>query len=318
MVGGQTREQILGTLAGREAASMADPDIAERHGVEKRKARLRIMAKMAEFWGEYRNLPFLQTPGLILNDKLTDRGGRRVREKVVELLRSAPLTHGFPPNVVFANSHDIGERLKNCWHLNMGSGNRERTETHLFRYDAANATPQMQTYSAGGQRSATFQPNTRPFYAALNYSRATWGGSSRYGKTHFILKNHMRFNATFLSEDSFGVESNYKADSVKHLSNYHNVYPLILDVRAGRKDSQNADICDILKSIIDHALGLKQPPNEEFTGSEYIEAQIPGDILIGRDIEKVVVYTPDVPRGSKVGKNIDKFAAKHCLLIKYV
>ena len=257
--------RVLGTLGAREAASLADPDIAERHGVEKRKARLRIMAKMAEFWKEYRSLPFLQTYGLIEDGKLTDQGGRRVREKVVELLRAAPLTHGFPPNVVFASGHDIGARLKNCWHLNLGSGIRERPEPHLFRYDAPNATPQMQTFSSGGQSSPTFEANTRPFYAALNYSRAKWGGSSRYGKTHFILKNHMRFNATFLSEDSFGVESHHKADSVKHLANYQNVYPLILDVRAGGKDSQNADIYDILKSMIDHALGLTTPPDEEFS-----------------------------------------------------
>jgi hypothetical protein len=308
-----TREQILGSLASREAASLADPDIAERHGVEKRKARLRIMAKVHEFWPEYRNLPYLQTPGLVDQGKLTDKGGRRVREMVVKLLREAPLTHGFPPNIVFQDSHDIGERLKNCWHLNLGSGTRERTEAHLFRYNGANATPQMQTFSHGGTASANFQPNTRPLYAALNYSRAKYGGSSRYGKTHFILKDHMRFNSTFLSEDSFGVESKHKANSVDHLANYQNVYPLILDV----KDGSGGDF-DILKSIIDHALGLKQPPDEEFDGAQYIEAQIPGDLVIARDIDKVVVCVADVPRTSKVGKNIEKFAVKNNLLIKFV
>lgn len=313
MPANQTREQILGTLGGREATSMADPDIAELHGVEKRKARLRIMAKIEEYWPEYRNLPLLQLPGLVEKGKLTDKGARRIREKVVALLREAPLTHGFPPNIIFAEGNDPGEGMKNCWHLNLGSGNRERTETNLFRYDAPTATPQMQTLSHGGNKSATFQPNTRPFYAALNYSRARFGGSSGYGKTHFILKNHMRFNATFLSEDSFGVDNKHKAASVRHLANFHNVYPLIIDVHAGEAGS-----FDILKSMIDCALGLRPPPDEEFDGAQYVEAQIPGDILFARDVEKVVVFVGDVPRGSKVAKRIEKFAAKNCMLIKYV
>ena len=123
----------------------------------------------------------------------------------------------------------------------------------------------------------------------------------------------MRFNATFLNEDSFGVQNKHGADSVKHLANYMNVYPLILDVNDGSGGSY-----DILKSMIDHALGLKAAPDEEFDGAQYIEAQIPGDVLISRDIDKVVVYANDVPRGSKIGKNIEKFAAKNNLLIKFI
>lgn len=309
----QTREQILGTLASRESAFAADPDIAERHGVEKRKARLRIMAKIEEYWPQYRNLPLLQASGLIEKGKLTDKGGRRVRSEVVALLRAAPLTHGFNPAIVFGDGNDPGDRMKNCWHLNLGSGNRERTEKNLFRYDGVGSTPQMQTLSHDGKASPTFQPNTRPFYAALNYSRAKFGGSSGYGKTHFILKDHLRFNATFLSEDSFGVDNKHKANSFRHLANYHNVYPLIIDVKAGADGS-----FDILKSLIDCALGLKAPPDEEFDGRSYIEAQIPGDILFSRDVEKIVVNGADVSRDSKVGKRIDKFAAKNNLLLKYV
>ena len=70
------RTQTMGTLAAREAAFVADLEISGRHGVEKRNARLRIQAKLAEYWNEYYFLPLLQKPGLIENKKLTDEGGR--------------------------------------------------------------------------------------------------------------------------------------------------------------------------------------------------------------------------------------------------
>ncbi len=312
------RTQTMGTLAAREASFVADLDISERHGVEKRNARLRIQAKLAEYWNEYYFLPLLQTPGLIVNKKLTDEGGRVVRAKVVELLRTAPLNHGFKAGVMFSNTWDIGNSMKNCYHLDMGSKLRDRTEAQLFRYDGANATGQMSTHSHGGKDSPTFSANSRPLYAALNYSRAKYGGSSFYGKTHLVLRDVLRFNATFTHTDSFKVSTDVGDQSYKFLANYHNVYPLINNVHNGEADTTGGNYYDILKSMIDHALHWQpKPPDEEFDGSQYIEAQIPGDILYARDVLKVVVANSEYAPTSRVGKNLTKFAVKHNLLIKF-
>jgi hypothetical protein len=312
------KHTVLASLASREASSAAHEEIAGRHMSEKRQARLRIQAKIKEFWNEYKYDRQLAKPDFTGKSGLTSEGGRFVRSKVVELLRTAPLTHGFSASKMFSTTWDIGEKMQNCWHLNLGSGMRERTEAHLFRYDGAKATPQMKTYAHGGKDSPTFSANTRPFYASLNYSRAKFGGSSGWGKTHFVMKQVLIFNATFTYADSFDVESGHKDQGYKLLGNYHNVYPIINNVRAGGKDSDGADYYDVLKSMIDHALGRKAKPDEEFDGKQYVEAQIPGDILFSRDIEIVCVSSSEHPATSAVGKNLAKFAAKHNLRYKCI
>lgn len=313
-----TRENVLGALASRDAAFMADKDISERHHAEKHQARLRIAAKLAQHWASYKTLPALQKVGYVANGKLTTDGARHVRSLVVKLLRAAPLTHGFDPKVWFGTTSDVGDRMKNCWHLNLGSGRREKTETSLFRYDHARATPQMTTHAHGGKASASFEAATRPFYAALNYARARHGGSSGWGKTHLVLKDHLRFNATFTCVDSFGIEAKHADKSWQHLANYHNPYPILIGVSDGAPDSTNVPTCDVLKSMIDHATGLSQPPAEEFDGRQYVEAQIPGDILFARDVLRVVVDRVTVPPDSTHGKRCKAFARQHGLLIDFI
>ena len=132
------------------------------------------------------------------------------------------------------------------------------------------------------------------------------------------MKKVLIFNATFTYADSFDVESGHKDQGYKLLGNYHNVYPIINNVRAGGKDSDGADYYDVLKSMIDYALGLKAKPDEEFDGKLYVEAQVPGDIVFSRDIEIVCVATAEHPATSVVGKNLAKFAAKHCLRYKCI
>jgi hypothetical protein len=308
-----TVDNIKASLAAREAANLADPDISERHGREKGRARKLILAKLTQYSQEYLPLPEIKKFG-----KINDDCARYVRGRVVDLLRNAPLTHGMNAAMIFASTDDLGDRMKNCWHLMLGSGNRERTEQKLYRYSGKNASDLMKTYSGGGEKSATFDAASRPFYAALNYSFAAYGGSSGYGKTHLILKHVLRFNATFTFEDSFGVSSRHKDRSHKLLANYHNMYPIILNVKRGEQDKQGDAEHDVLKSMIDHALGLKQPPMEEFDGRQYVEAQIPGDILYGRDIEKVVIAKSEVPVGSTAYKNLLKFCKRHRLMYEVV
>jgi hypothetical protein len=312
-----TREETLGSLAGREASSMADVDIAARHGKEKRQARLCIARKLWQHWDEYKNLALFKLPGRLDKGRLTDEGARAVRAEVVRLLRAAPLTHGFNPSLWFGTTDDVGARMRNCWHLNMGSGLRELTEKHLFRYDRAGATPQMQTMAAGGKASPTFQPNTRPFYASLNYSGARYGGSSAYGKSHMILRDHMRFNA-FTRCDSFVVENASKVDSWKELANYHNVYPVIVGAPDGSLDGEGKASFDVLKSLIDHALGRASTPMQEFDGSQYIEAQIPGDLVYARDVEKIVIDRTTVSPTGQIGKRCKSFAKAHGLAIDFI
>jgi hypothetical protein len=46
------------------------------------------------------------------------------------------------------------------------------------------------------------------------------------------MKKVLIFNATFTYADSFDVESGHKDQGHKLLGNYHNVYPIINNVRA--------------------------------------------------------------------------------------
>ena len=114
------REDTLGSLGSREAAFAADEDIATRHGTDKRAARLRIAAKLTQFWVEYKNLPLLQKPGFIdKSNKLTSEGARKVRSEVVRLLREAPLTHGFNPAIWFSASADVGTPRRQSKHTHL-------------------------------------------------------------------------------------------------------------------------------------------------------------------------------------------------------
>jgi hypothetical protein len=38
--------------------------------------------------------------------------------------------------------------------------------------------------------------------------------------------------------------------------------------------------------MIDYALGRKAKPGEEFDGKQYVEAQVPGDILFGKCVKR--------------------------------
>ena len=85
------------------------------------------------------------------------------------------------------------------------------------------------------------------------------------------MKKVLIFKATFTYADSFDVESGHKDQGYKLLGNYHDVYPIINNVRAGGKDSDGADYYDVLKSMIGYALGRKAKPDEEFGGKQYVE-----------------------------------------------
>jgi hypothetical protein len=111
MPNGNERDEILASLASREAASAAHGDIIGRHMSEKRQARLRIQAKIKEFWDEYKVVPLLAKPDLLGKRGLTDEGGRFVRSKVVELLRDAPLPMASPLPRCSAR---LGTSVKKC------------------------------------------------------------------------------------------------------------------------------------------------------------------------------------------------------------
>jgi hypothetical protein len=257
-------------------------------------------------------------------------------------MREAPLTinflaRNFFQSVVKEGHYQSTFQTQRAHQMGMPIQVRNTAENKMFGYDIrgrvgpAAGSPGLQ---AAGDRiaafgdfgSADFQASIRPKYVTLNVLKTIDGGGAQWGKSHFILKNHLKPNATFIATDSFNfgagttmmapggqgiIRANHSTVGAA-VTSYHNLTRIIIYA---------AD--PLLAMAFDAYTGFLGPGRrtEEINriyalgASQYIEGHIHSDIQFSRDIEKVrIFYSETTPEARE---NIAMFGKRFGLSVEY-
>lgn len=286
------RSAVLARMHASNTASLVDQQLAGRAIEDYQKAVARIRLKLGDA-GKQKGAG--SDPALVL------------LSQIIDMLRNARLTINFKPAKWFRNEvkfekyggmFEVGYNHRDNYAID-----RDNAEMNMFNYggrsgplaadmkklgvaDVKNvSTTDVRDYSP---TNPDFLGGMRPKYAAVDYNFAVNGGAAhpRYGKSFFVLKEHVKMNATFTPNDSL-----HEKDSSR-LANLHNMFPLVATAEDG-----------ILDKYIKCALGQFQKGTLILP---YTEAQLHSDITFRDDVACVVVQ--DLSKCDQaVQKNFAKF-----------
>ncbi|WP_175470654.1 DUF3626 domain-containing protein [Pedobacter hartonius] len=205
---------------------------------------------------------------------------------MIKTLRDAELTLNFESDVYWR--HLLTNSWRNYYQVNPLTiedsyiVSRDNAEERLFNYSSAGmdlipqgVTDRIRSFgSLDSGNNLSFTPSIRPKYAALNYAKDRYGPANHYGNSYFVLKEHVKHNCTFTDRDSFHV-TDEQGHPENHVANYHNLHRLIIHMSS-----------DKLKKLDEVSHG-----NYSASGipDGYIEAQIHGDVVVIRDVEKMCI-----------------------------
>jgi hypothetical protein len=235
-------------------------------------------------------------------------------QKCIAKLQTSDLTININ-STVFFSAPVTNSQYGNCWQRQLGSGQRNDVERRLLDYGGANTPTSkwvfpkaLNTTSAtrddqnarlqkvtseikargdlgdlGALRSSGYA-GMRPKYAGVNFTGYPNGAAAvdAYGKSCLILKNVLRFNATYTAEDSFGLPK--IVSLAPYVATYLNLAPLIRYANTG-----------LLDVLVSSTQLTYRPPKSLPTRSDdpsqvlYFEAQLHCDINFSRDVELLVI-----------------------------
>jgi hypothetical protein len=266
-------EKAWGRLAAREAHGMVGMSAEASAGTDRERAIYRIIDE-------------LKVP--ILHAKV-------VRARLVQHLQDADLTINFavhkffnskPSGTGYVSQFEGGDAWGNAGYITA----RDTAEEAMFDYSGARAHAGVplevkdRVKDRGGLAEADFEPAARPKYAALNYACLDYGSAGQWGKSHMVLKEHVKHNATYVHTDSFDESGNgrQRAALPDKIATY-------LDM-----DRLLANMPEVmLKALFDVAVNKTtfddQTQVPGLGGTAYIEAHIHGDVRFDRDIAKIVI-----------------------------
>ena len=118
----------------------------------------------------------------------------------------------------------------------------------------------------------------RPKYGALNLFNSKNGAAISYGKSYFILKNHVRDRISFTSSDS--------SQKMFHICTFNNCVPIFVHL-------QNQTLKNVIEFIKN-----KYKYIEKYSCG-YIECQIHGMLKFNRDFEGLVCCEKDCTNEEK-------------------
>lgn len=265
----------------------------------------------------------------------------------VALLQNAPLTINIEPHIWFAKANK-STSISNFWERMAVKGGgyaapREEAEELMFGYQDEGREV---TFERGGETHTVnvgegisrhgnsmglnmdtgvpynpqFVPSMRPKSSAVNYALAQCGAAPDYGRSHFVLRYAMRFNATYTHRDAFGVERR------EQVSTWHNLY------RTLRYVADYVLVAILERTRAPHDVPmfppsyLKSSGGDGSKGSQYIEAAVHADIDMRRDIECLRVASIELTdkrtgdpkanktwtvKGSTMRKNLLAFARRN-------
>lgn len=276
----QIRNAVLARLASTDAASGKNEEIKVSAGADKTAAINRL-----------RN-----------TYHINEDAAKQLRKLIVGYLQDCDLTVNFKVSTLFQSKLKGG--LLNTYQTGTSTPgymqSRDRAENTLFNY-ANSAIDRLRQFGSNDHNNVDFVPSMRPKYGALNYTNNRKGAAYLYGHSFFILKDHVKLNCTYTDRDSFGYGSIPAGGS--RVASYVNMDRLLIHMD---------------NVMLDNLFRLLNTPQASLRATNYIEAQMHGEIWFSRDIKEMHIDTieRDMTPGSQ--RLIEKFARKNCILLKYI
>ena len=263
----QERYEVLARLAAGEILSLKDEEIGAHQFDNELNASINIIS-------------VLNIPAHAVDN---------VRRTLIQHLQDSDLTINFRAPKFFTNL-PTGS-FRNAWQQgNRGIAylaSRDNVEERLFDYSntgGRSAPPSVlarinlfgSRSSGTGANNPFFQAVMRPKYGGLNYTGALHGAASDYSGSYFILKEHVKHNATFTNRDSFDYLNS--PNPACETANFHNLDRLIAKMKPHR-----------LIKLYNAATGLRLPLPANYPILDYIEAQLHADIQFNRDVSGICI-----------------------------
>ncbi|WP_347557849.1 DUF3626 domain-containing protein [Robbsia sp. KACC 23696] len=282
------RNQVLARLAARDAASLVGMAAEVSASTDREKALLRVFGVLG--------VPIIQAYPVL--------------KRLTEHLQTADLTINFaaykffnrqPRGTGYVSQFEGGNKWGGSSYITA----RDEAEEAMFDYSGTKAKPASvhadvlrRLRQFGKKSELTFEPSIRPKYAALNYAQLLHGSAGQWGKSHMVLKEHVKHNATYVHTDSFDEAGNARLRAAlgDKTASFLNMDRLI----ANMPDTMLKALYDAYKGV---SLGTAlQVPGLGDTA--YIEAHVHGGLNFDRDIAKIVISNHELTNAEADLKNI--------------
>ena len=274
------KNTVLGRLAARDAASLRDAGIEATADDDKIAAFSRII--------EVLGVPILQA--------------KHVYKKLIEHLQASDLTINFMAYKFFNHAPEGSGYVSQFEGGNKWGGDsyitaRNQAEEGLFDFadtegkgtSTASAAAVDRVQKLAVYTSAEFSPASRPKYAALNYARLAYGSAGQWGKSHVVLKEHVKHGATYIHSDSFDMSGSARdrAKMKNQVANYFNMQRLLVNMPVAMMTALHK------VAVQNDSYGpITQVPGLGDTA--YIEGHCHGALEFNRDIAALVLNEGEI------------------------
>ncbi|HTI18104.1 MAG TPA: DUF3626 domain-containing protein [Trinickia sp.] len=333
-------------------------DYGMHHAALARMARNGVVGlrDMAEKDIDYKEAAFKRFVTLC-EPRASEGQARRLFDGMVQVLQEARLTINFDSSKWFGQANSAG-RYSNMFERIVGPSTSKNTVGQLRERN----TVEKRMMDFGGQAtrplappnaqhiqkvlayygdtgidrhglptSNSFDPSVRPRYGAVDFGYCRFGaaGDHRYGHSFFILKEHVKHNATYTHTDSFKVEE----DLAKRRAEYGGRAVSLHDATATYFQLEKILLyCtpSMLQNIYDYATGRKERGKENALPVDttahwvnYLEFQAHSEIEFHRDVEAMVLYRPETRAsrgyvGYQAEKRAREFAQRNGIPLKVI
>lgn len=237
----------------------------------------------------------------------------RLLDIMIEKLQRAELTINFKAHFLFNNA-TIPNRLENAYERNTDSryylSQREKKERELFEYPQFRNTllskliNGIKKASSGRHLDTAFYPMLRPKYGAAHFTGSPMGAASLYGKSYLVLRNHLKYQSTYLHGDSYGTPNVTR----QMFADIHSLDRLIFNLSESKLTKLYAECGQPIATI------------PLLTRMDYIEVQIHAPINLDRDVARMHISTLELrqlPTYDEIVRNLRKFAMENQIVLEF-
>jgi len=306
------RDMVLARLAAVETLGLLGQKVEQSADADRTVALNRIKTAML--------------PGVI-----DDTVAGQVLDMLLRQLRGAPLNINFAANEFFAEKPKT-DRYQSKFETMRTAGApmgkpRDEAEQKMFGYSSAKGANPSPGESAAKDRmaqygdwtGADFKGIIRPRYCSLNFAHLLDGFGAQWGRSHFVLRDHLKPNASYLHTDSFDEALDRKATEASvqaKMATFHNMTRLV----ANMPDVMLDMLIDSVSTKLQRGqtwAALKKTYN--FGSTLYVEAQVHSEIIFARDLAEVRVCRGDFAKanGDLARKHVEKFGPKNNVTVTY-
>jgi hypothetical protein len=314
------QEETLARLAATDVVSLVSRGVEQSAPADRLAARDRVRHR---FLGD-------QAPDDVAEDLL---------DVLVTVLRDAEVDINFNAAKFFYNKKIPDKYTQQFERAGWGGAaylkTRDEVEQKMFHYaggtggargdaDQATRTAGHRIQTLGTSDSDDFAPSIRPRYVTLNFAKVQDGMGAQWGRSHFVLSDHLKPNMTFIHTDSFDVANQKPPQVQSEVTYYGNVTRLICYMSEGMLDAlHNA-------ALGYSGVGLTRKEFEKVYAvgtTNYVEGHLHAEVYFNRDVDKMRLCTSEVYgceelynklkwdpiTPAELKKHIERFRQKHSL-----